>query len=232
MNFTLLKLLDGPWEKARGYLRLDLDRIQAAINTGWSIVFNENNELNPGTIPGDSTIDSVYVSNQGPGHTPLWDKVNLANGVQGRLSFAHLVEATQAAVLVGRESGSVGDFEQITPGRGLRIQGVLLNIVPGEILGSIPPGQQGEDGQDGAQGAPGATGATGATGAAGAAGSMGPPGVAGEDGDFYPVMIPSQFSVNQMLAMGTWSILTNGDTVAPEVVFDSFGNVISVFVPS
>ncbi len=230
MNFTLLKLLDGPWEKARGYLRLDLDRIQAAINVNWAIVFNNNNELNPGAIPGDSTIDSVYVSNQGPGHTPLWDKVNLANGVQGRLSFAHLVQPTQAGVLVGSPSGAIGDFQQITPGQGLAIHGAVLDIVLGGILGSIPPGQAGEDGEAGRPGPPGTDGATGATGAAGGPGAPGPAGEDGEPG--WPIMIQSQLTAAQLQAIGTWSILTNGDTVAPEVVFDSFGDVVSVFVPS
>lgn len=135
---TLLKLLDGSWEKARGYLRLDLDAIQSALNTRWAAVFTNNNFLNASTIDGDSTIDSVYVSNQGTGHTPLWDKVNLANGVQGRLAFAHLVEATQPGVLVGRRSNSAGDFEQITPGTGLAIHGTALDAVVASLVGSLP----------------------------------------------------------------------------------------------
>lgn len=135
---TLLKLLDGDWKKAKGFLRLDLDAIQSALNTHWSAVFNINNEILAAAVPGDSTIDSVYVSNQGAGHTPLWDKVNLANGVQGRLAFAHLVEATQPGVLVGRRSASAGDFEQITPGTGVAIHGTSLDVTAASLVASFP----------------------------------------------------------------------------------------------
>lgn len=60
--------------------------------------------------------------------------VNLANGVQGRLPFANLVAATAPSVLVGRESGSVGDFGQITLGSGLSMTGkVLSSLGSGDI---------------------------------------------------------------------------------------------------
>lgn len=226
---TLLKLLDSPWEKARGFLRLDLDAIQSALNVRWAAVFTNNNFLNASTIDGDSTIDSVYVSNQGTGHTPLWDKINLANGVQGRLAFAHLVEATQPGVLVGRESGSAGDFEQITPGPGIAIRGLSLEVDTGRLAGMLPQSRNGEDGENGWPGPPGAAGAAGA---AGSAGAIGPPGPAGEDGDTgYPVLIQNPLTATQLQALGYWSLVTNGDPTAPEVVFDSFGDVISVFVP-
>jgi hypothetical protein len=213
---TLLKLLDGSWEKARGYLRLDLDAIQSALNTRWAAVFTNNNFLNASTIDGDSTIDSVYVSNQGTGHTPLWDKVNLANGVQGRLAFAHLVEATQPGVLAGRRSASAGDFEQITPGDGLRIAGTVLGIDVGSLAGRLPLGAR--DGEDGQIGPPGLRGADGAAGAAG------PPGLDGDSaGD---ASWPVGMTTPPRSTGSSWSVLTNGNPTYPELVFDSNGDVI------
>ncbi len=218
---TLLKLLDGPWEKAKGYLRLDLDAIQSSLNAHWSAVFNINNELLPGAIAGDSTIDSVYVSNQGTGHTPLWDKVNLANGVQGRLAFAHLVEATQAAVLIGRRSGSNGDFEQITPGVGVAIHGLSLDVDTARLAGSLPSSRDGADGMDGWPGAPGPQGPPGI-------GLMGPPGQDGEDGQDRVIMI--QAASTAAAAAPNWSVLTNGDAADPELIFVG-GDVIMVVGP-
>lgn len=115
-----------------------MDYIESALNTRWAIVFTDNNILQPDTIPGDSTADSRYVSNQGPGHTLLWDQVDLTNGVKLRLPFSHFVQATQAAVLVGRRSGSVGDFEQITLGPGLVMHGPQLDVALANIVGQLP----------------------------------------------------------------------------------------------
>src|SRR6266404_927829 len=43
----LLKFLDGPWEKVRGYLKNDLDTIQAALNQRWAVTFGDKNVLTP-----------------------------------------------------------------------------------------------------------------------------------------------------------------------------------------
>jgi hypothetical protein len=116
---SLLKFLDGPWEAVRGYLREDLDHLEAAINQRWGATFDDNNSLLGGTIGGDSTGTTRYIANTGALNVPTWDTVNLANGIQGRLAYSHLVAATAASRLIGRRSGSAGDFEEISVGTGL-----------------------------------------------------------------------------------------------------------------
>lgn len=86
---TLLKMLPDKWEKARGFLRLDLDRIEAVLNAQWAAAFGSAGELQASTVPGDSTTDSRYVSNQGAGHSPKWDLINLANGVSNTLKVTN-----------------------------------------------------------------------------------------------------------------------------------------------
>lgn len=46
MAISLLKFLDGPWETARGYLREDLDHLEAALNTRWANTFGDANQIN------------------------------------------------------------------------------------------------------------------------------------------------------------------------------------------
>lgn len=108
------------------------------MNQRWSVTFGANNLLQPDTIAGDYTIDSRYVSNQGPDHMPLWDQVDLSNGVKNRLPFSNLVAATAPAVLVGRRSTSAGDFEEITLGAGLAMSGQSLSVDLSRLMGSIP----------------------------------------------------------------------------------------------
>ena len=123
----LLKYLDGPWERVREYLRSDLEHIEAAVNQRWQQTFTDDNLLQAFAISGDSTIDTQYIANTGTGHTPKWDYVNLSNGVTNRLPFNHLVAATAPSVLVGRESGTTGNFEQISLGTGLTMTGTTLS---------------------------------------------------------------------------------------------------------
>lgn len=73
-----------------------------------------------------------------------------------------------------------------------------------------------QGGRTGATGAVGATGATGATGAAGANGAPGPPGADGTAAD--------------VMAVGYWAPVTNGDPGAPELIFDSFGDIVVAWV--
>lgn len=98
---TLLKLLPDKWEKAKGFLRLDLDRIEAVLNQRWAAVFGDSNLLNPDTIAGDSSTDSRYISNQGSGHTPKWDQVNMANGVTATLKVINGGTGTGVAFTPG-----------------------------------------------------------------------------------------------------------------------------------
>lgn len=179
MAISLLKTLYGKWEDVREYLLTDLERIEAAFNQWKGTTFTEENILKTTTVPesiaGDSTADSRYISNQGLGHTVLWDQVNLGNGVQGDLPFANLVPATHPRVIIGRRSSSAGDFEELTLGGGLAIVGTTL-------MSTAPPG--GSEGEDGADGAPGARGAAGPAGANGVPGipGFGIPSSDGEDG--------------------------------------------------
>lgn len=210
MAISLMKFLEGKWEDVRQYLRDDLDHIETAINTWKAATFTETNILRSTTIretiPGDSLLDSRYISNQGASHSPMWEQVNLADGVQGDLPFANIVPATRAAILLGRGSSGIGDFEEITLGGGLSINGKVLRAtvlqgpdgedgndgMPGPMGPAGPrgaaglwwPGDAGDDGDAGMPGVAGVAGATGATGPAGPAGGpMGLPGVDGEDGD-------------------------------------------------
>lgn len=233
---SLLKILDLPWEKARGFLRLDLDFIESALNARWAQTFGDSNLLQSSTVSGDYSQDSRYISNQGTDHQPLWDQVNLANGVKGRLPFSHLVAATSPAVLVGRRSGSTGDFEQITPGVGVAIHGTTLDVDVQGLAGHLPVlvGPEGDQGPQGFPGPPGPQGPTGPAGPSGSGSGGGPgiPGMPGEDGGLGILVVPSQLTLSQLLAFGYWSELTNGDPVTPELIFDSFGNTIDLFVPS
>lgn len=138
---TLLKILPDKWEQAKGYLRLDLEALEAAMNQRWSVTFGANNLLNPDTIQGWVTTQTRYVSNEATDPAtgwPMWAQVNLSNGVKNRLPFSNFVAATAGSTLVGRRSGSSGDFEQIALGTGLTMAGTTLHVDISGLAGRIP----------------------------------------------------------------------------------------------
>lgn len=111
----LLKYLDGEWPQVREYLRADLDHIEAAINTKWGALFNlDANTILASVFPGDSTLDTVYVSNEGTGHTPQWARINLANGVKNRLPYSHLTASANPSRVLMRQAGTAGDWQEGT----------------------------------------------------------------------------------------------------------------------
>lgn len=122
---SLLKFLDAPWEIARTSLREDLDHLEAAINQHWAKTGNGQG-LPASQVSGDPSPATRYIANTGKTNSPKWDQVNLTNGVKNRLQFSNLVAATTPAVLVGREDGTVGDFEEIILAPRLSITGTTI----------------------------------------------------------------------------------------------------------
>lgn len=109
--------LNGPWEAVRGYLREELEQLQAALNYQWSKSFDLDGTLTSSVIDGDSSVNTVYVSNEGPDNKPKWARINLANGVKGRLQYSSLPRAGPN-VLMGNGTGT-GDYGEIAVGAGL-----------------------------------------------------------------------------------------------------------------
>jgi hypothetical protein len=137
---TLLKILPEKWEQAKGYLRLDLEALEAAMNQRWSATFGASNLLNPDTIQNYTTAQTRYIANTAttPNAWPAWDQVNLSNGVKNRLPFSNFVAASTGSRLVGRGSGAAGDFEEISLGSGLAMQGTTLAVDLAQVRGQIP----------------------------------------------------------------------------------------------
>lgn len=241
---ALLKYLDGKWEDVRQYVREDFDRIEAFVNTAFARLFTSDGTLSADAIAGDSTPATRYVANTGPGNSPNWDQVNLINGVKNRLPYPNLPIATQPSVLMGRWSYSSGDFMQIYLGQGLRMDGFTLSATAGNRGGdqgdpgdagpagppgnSGPPGVQGLRGSQGETGQDGEDGRTGPPGPQGVIGPTGPPGPAGNDGEDGPA--GPQGVAGNGSPTGTWTLLTNGDAIEPELVYAG-SDVISMFLP-
>ena len=106
--------LDGPWDAAKGYLKEHLEQLTIAISTQLGTAFNADNTLTETAIGGSPAPVPSYVANTGPRRSPRWDKVDVASGVKNRLRYVNLTAATRPSLVLGRESGSAGNWEEIT----------------------------------------------------------------------------------------------------------------------
>jgi hypothetical protein len=83
-----------------------------------------------GTNTGDVTLSGTgYLSLAGQALTA--SAINLASHVTGDLPLANLAQAPDPSVLLGRRSGSAGDYEPITLGTNLSMSGTVLNASGG-----------------------------------------------------------------------------------------------------
>lgn len=89
------------------------------------VVIGNTSGTNTGNVTLAGTPDYITIV----GQVITRALINLASHVTGRLPFANLVAATAAAVLVGRRSGSTGDFEQLTTSTDLAVVSTVLGLV-------------------------------------------------------------------------------------------------------
>jgi len=59
---ALRKYVYGPWERARGFLRLDLDDIETRVNQQWALIVDSNNKVKTQAISA-TTILSIVNAN-------------------------------------------------------------------------------------------------------------------------------------------------------------------------
>jgi hypothetical protein len=117
--------------EARGDLGLGTLATQSGTFSGTS----------SGTNTGDVTLAGQnYLSLAGQVITA--GQINLASHVTGDLPLANLAQAPDPSVLLGRRSGSAGDYEPITLGTNLSMSGTVLNATGGG--GGVSDGDKGD----------------------------------------------------------------------------------------
>lgn len=70
------------------------------------------------------------------GFSNTFTNIPAATAISGRLPYANLTAATGASKLFGRQSGSAGDWQEITIGSGLVMTGTTLDATGGTAAGS------------------------------------------------------------------------------------------------
>lgn len=70
---SLLKFLDGPWERARGYLREDLDTIESTINQRWNSVFDAANQVRSISLSTSTAAEATKLATARGINTVLFD---------------------------------------------------------------------------------------------------------------------------------------------------------------
>lgn len=106
--------------------RFDATTGKLIQNSGITIADGASGTLsntNSGDVTLAGTPDYITIS----GQVITRGLIDLAADVTGRLPFANFVAATAASRLVGRQSGSAGDFQEITPGTNLTMSGTTLD---------------------------------------------------------------------------------------------------------
>ena len=140
--------------------------------------------------------------------------------VEGTLPLSGLPELPPSTLLGRGSAGGPGTPEEIDLGPGLTMDGTTLRVSNSLLVGVGNRRATSTD-DSGTRVARGATGPTGPVGPAGPRGSKGEEGPQGRQG---PAGSGSSFSRTTLY----WTLLTNGDTIEPELVFDGSGDVIWV----
>lgn len=101
-------------------------------------VLKTASDLNTGTNTGDVTLAGT------PNYLTIAAQVitraliNLASHVTGRLPYANLTASTAASRLLGRTSGSAGDWQEISLGTTLALTATVLDTTSGVLKATVP----------------------------------------------------------------------------------------------
>lgn len=109
---TFHDYLNGKWEDVRGYLIEELEQLHAATSSQFSSIVDSGGGLSSTIVPGSTATPTFYISNEGPHGKSKWARINLLNGIKGRLPLTNFALANAFSVL-GRGSTS-GNYQSIT----------------------------------------------------------------------------------------------------------------------
>ncbi len=121
---SLLKLIDGPWEKVRAALRIDLETIQSTLNQRWAATFGDNNILSPSAGGLGSSSHTAHALLVGEGANPI----------------ASLAAATNGQIPIGK-TGADPVISTITAGTGQTITNgagsIIISPTPHALLDGV-----------------------------------------------------------------------------------------------